>query len=100
MCPDGVTSGLVDINGVLVLLTELLELLESLDVELDDGKGDSETVLLTIAEGDWVMCPDRVTSGLEDINGVLLIEPLVEPLDVELDEVDPEIVLLLVTVDE
>jgi hypothetical protein len=52
MCPDGVTSGLVDINGVLVLLTELLELLESLDVELDDGKGDSETVLLTIAEGD------------------------------------------------
>jgi hypothetical protein len=46
------------------------------------------------------MCPDRVTSGLEDINGVLLIEPLVEPLDVELDEVDPEIVLLLVTVDE
>jgi len=50
MCPDGVTNGLADTSGLFVLLTELLE--ELLDIELDEGKGDPETVLLSMEVGE------------------------------------------------
>jgi len=74
MCPDGVTNGLADTSGLLVLLTELLELAESLEVELVDGKGDSETVLLSITVDVCVVYPDVLTMRLADCIGLLVSE--------------------------
>jgi len=94
---EGVTYVLTDINGVLLIDT----LAELEDVELDEGKGDPETVLLLIAEYDLLLNPECVTYVVADNSGVfvLLIKPLVELEDVELDEGkgDPETVLLLIT---
>jgi hypothetical protein len=74
MRPDEVTNGLADTNGVLVLLTELLELVESLEVELVDAKGDPETVLLLITVDVSVVYPDVLTIGLDDCIGLLVSE--------------------------
>jgi len=97
---DNVTYVLSDINGVL-LIEPLVELE---DVELDEGIGDPETVLLLITEYDLLLNPDGVTYVLADIDGVfiLLIDILAELKDVELVEGngDPVTVLLSITVDE
>ena len=74
MRPDEVTNGLADTNAVLVLLTELLELVESLEVELVDGKGEPETVLLLITVDVCVVYPDVLTIGLNDCIGLLVSE--------------------------
>jgi hypothetical protein len=72
MCPDGVTNGLVDKIGLFVLLAELLELVESLEVELIEGKGDPDTVLLSIIVDVCVVYPDELTIIVADCIGLLV----------------------------
>ena len=53
--PDGVTYRLTDIDGVFVVLIE--PLVDPFNVELYDGNGDPETVLVNNTDGD-LLCDE------------------------------------------